>query len=504
MTALMLSVSCSKEFDVCSTVTGQPVTISASIPELDTKSVPSAPEGHVLRCVLVVDHPTVADARYEAVADGTNNFSFTFTPQESGYRCLLWADYIDASASAVDGRYADKYYDTDDLRAVGYVETVLTDGSLFNNEACDAFSGVLAEGKTQVTLLRPFARLTFKNKDANTPVDAVALSISYNVYTKYDVAGRTVATSDNTETISASGIAPADAAAGVWFFNYVFAPDDRQYLDTGNITLTKDSDEPKTIATAGIPLDANHDQGLTITYGESVDIDVDIEDNYGVTVPKVGDFFYSDGTWSTDLDQDKTVVGVIFATADGDASSDAVANYDGSGLERVRGWVVSAYNVGTGVRFYDSDTPAAEFPAGLADQTTEDVFGYANTSAWTTDANARYYTAAGNAKNYDVEVTGTSGWYLPSVKQMTILVSNYAEVNEGDQGDGLAVKNSLALLENANLGEQMSSGYYWTSTGVSDRLAVYRCGFHATGNYGVIGPNTNISSGSFVRAVLTF
>ena len=250
MTALMLSVSCSKEFDVCSTVTGQPVTISASIPELDTKSVPSAPEGHVLRCILVVDHPTVADSRYEAVADGTNNFSFTFTPQESGYRCLLWADYIDASASAVDGRYADKYYDTDDLRAVGYVETVLTDGSLFNNEACDAFSGVLAEGKTQVTLLRPFARLTFKNKDANTPVDAVALSISYNVYTKYDVAGRTVATSDNTETISASGIAPADAAAGVWFFNYVFAPDDRQYLDTGNITLTKDSDEPKTIATA--------------------------------------------------------------------------------------------------------------------------------------------------------------------------------------------------------------------------------------------------------------
>ena len=104
---LVMSASCSEENIAPETVPGL-VTITASVPELSTKTVPEAPEGHKLRCILVVDYPEAADARFEQIAEGTNNFSFTFTPQEAGYTCLFWADYIASDASGSGGKYADK------------------------------------------------------------------------------------------------------------------------------------------------------------------------------------------------------------------------------------------------------------------------------------------------------------------------------------------------------------------------------------------------------------
>lgn len=465
----LVMASCSKEPLASENTAAGPVTVTASVPSgiAGTKAVPSAPENHQLRCILVVDYPTAEDTRLEQVADATgSNFLFTFTPQESGYTCLLWADYIDATASAAEGEYPDKYYDTQNLHNIGYVQTVLTDGSLFNNDACDAFYGTLAEGRTAVTLYRPFSRLTFKNEDGSA-VEADALDISYSVHSGFDVLNGTAA---STATISATDIAPA-AEPGVWFYNYVFAPVNQNSLPEGNITLTKDSDEQKTIPTAEIPLDANADQGLTFTYGTSTEIEVGIEDEYGVSAPKVGDFFYSDGTWSASLDNEKTVVGVIFALSDGAASADNVSNYAGTSLTEIHGWVVGLKNLSPTPRFASAGGSGANVE-GIEGVNTEetDICGYMNSAAWLENplSNDGTYTAldavASYGATYGAELTGetTSGWYLPAIGQLSALRTAY-------NSEGSAVKNALTSLNTAGTADLLNTetgnaAYYWSST----------------------------------------
>lgn len=515
--------SCSKEPLASGNMAAGPVTVTASVPSdiAGTKAVPSAPENHQLRCILVVDYPNAADTRLEQVADGTNNFSFTFTPQESGYTCLLWADYIDATASAAEGEYPDKYYDTQDLHNIGYVQTALADGSLFNNAACDAFYGTLAEGKTAVTLYRPFTRLTFKNADGSA-VEAGALDISYSVYSGFNVM---TGTSASTATISATDIAPAET--GVWFYNYVFAPVDKNSLPEGNITLTKDSDAPKTIPTSGIPLDANADQGLTFTYGTSAEIEVGIEDEYGVTAPKVGDFFYSDGTWSTSLDNEKTVVGVIFALASdgGLVADDVPANYEGSEMaskDKVTGWVVAANATSGSPRFWprteaDNSTPfpaMSAIPEGVALNDENDILGFKNTYGWYNDeTNRTNYAAISAAVGYESTVAapeGTSGWYMASVGQMIVLAESYA-TTDGSALTMKAVGTALQTLAQNSAGTGLTEAWHWCSTGAEatsgemTEYGAYRIDLRIAG-FGENGRAAGQSStnGATVRPVLTF
>ena len=469
---LVMSASCSKESVSPEIGVPGPVTITASVPELSTKAVPAAPQGHQLRCILVVDYPEAADARFEKIAEGTDNFSFTFTPQEAGYTCLFWADYIASDAAETDGRYTDKYYNTSDLHSIGYVESALTDGSLFNNEASDAFSGTLPEGKTAVTLYRPFAKLTFKNGAG--AITASAITVNYTaVPSGFDVLTNTTA---ETVSVSTPSAAPADADGGVWFYNYIFAPVDGQALP-GDITLTVDGSEAKTISASQIPLDANHDTGLTFTVGEETTITVDVEDGMGVerpVDPKVGDFFYSDATYSTTLDDTKTVVGVVFAVADanGAASADVVANYPEISLSEIRGWVVGLKEIAPTPRFAN----AAGGSAGVKVESIEgvnteesDIKGYANTSAWrvnalSADASYAALDAVGSyAVTYNATVTGTvTGWYLPAIGQLDALRTAYNAENS-------TVRASLNALNAAGSADLFAEGtggsaYYWSST----------------------------------------
>ena len=508
--SLAMPISCTNEFiEPDSTLLSGPVTVSASIPA--TKSVPTAPAGYDLRCVLVVDYPAAEDQRFEQVAAGNDNFIFTFTPQQSGYTCLFWADYIEEVQDAGAASFADKYYDTRDLHSVGYVSSVLTDGSIFNNDACDAFYGSMPEGQSSVTLYRPFAKLTFKNPDGAISSSRISVT-SYNIYTAFDVLTGTSASEAGTTVASMPETAPANASEGLWFYSYVFAPVTGNRLPGTEIAMTVDGAE-KTIPVAEIPLEANHDQGINIAVGTSTDVTVDIEGDYGVSAPKVGDFFYTDGTWSTELVESKTVAGVVFALANGAASADNLSYYAGTGLEKINGWVVAAADAGSGVKFHATFTQGglAAFPDGVSTATTDDyaseIKGYANTSAWYT-ADASNYSAAAAAKDYDVDVDGTSGWYLPSSGQLAALAEVYAEKTGGDgtMGDALAVKEAFQTLASAGKGTEMSSGYYWTSTGgvTGGNNGVFRCGFHSDNHYKSTAPNANLTSGSFVRAVLTF
>ena len=87
---------------------------------------------------------------------------------------------------------------------------------------------------------------------------------------------------------------------------------------------------------------------------------------------------------------------------------------------------------------------------------------------------------------------------------MKALLSVYAANNSNEQGESLAVKKALEALNVE--GALMNSGFYWTSTGGMNKAeyGVYRVGFHTTGSYGKSGVYTGVTSGSTIRAVLTF
>lgn len=483
---------------------GQPVTVSVQLPgEVGndglSRAVPSIPAGHKLRCILFVSDNVegTADIRQEVVATTVDdNIAFTFTPPADTYTCSFWADFIEATATADnDGTYDDLYYNTKSLPNVTFAENAPL---FFNNEACDAFTGhFTANDLTNgtVTLKRPFAKVNFIAKEDITSVSSVSVS-SYSVYNGVDIMTGAINTDSKFE-LSCTSASVADATNKVLFFNYLFAEGTSTKLPA-SISLTLDNGVITSISTQEMVLAANTLYNLsTSVISDEVDTD-----------PKVGDYFYTDGTWSTELESNKTVAGVVFAVkGDGTESaidSDVTGNYpDVEGATDVLAWVLAAKDASTAanVKFYSGSDFSLPEGIGTGD---DDIKGYENTALWFA-LSGTDYSAVSVAKSYDVTLsTGedvlTSGWYLPSLGQMRALSTVYAETNAGVT-TSLAVKKSLESLVEVTM-----AGNYWTSTGgMNDGVSgAYRVAY-SDGAYSGCALRTgdNLQTGSCVRSVLT-
>lgn len=202
----------------------------------------------------------------------------------------------------------------------------------------------------------------------------------------------------------------------------------------------------------------------------------------------VGDYFYSDGTWSTELQNDKTVIGVVFYAGDATASDAALAR-DHSGC--THGLAVSIAEVATTWQSnYEASgkTVSSWIEANLTDYepiltsgtaaNAGKLMGYNNTKA------IEAYNAASENSAWPVEAvqslesfraghaapSSTSGWYMPSVREMSLLVSGDAEGNfeEESSAENLAVVNGV--LENISGASKIQGvlsflpGYYQTSS----------------------------------------
>lgn len=480
---------------------GQPVTVSVQLPgEVGndglSRAVPSIPAGHKLRCILFVSDNVegTADIRQEVVATTVDdNIAFTFTPPADTYTCSFWADFVKADADG-DGTYDDLYYNTKSLPDVTFAENA----PLFNNEACDAFTGhFTANDLTNgtVTLKRPFAKVNFIAKEDITSVSSVSVS-SYSVYNGVDIMTGAINTDSKFE-LSCTSASVADATNKVLFFNYLFA-DGKSTKLPANISMTLDNGVITSISTQEMVLAANTLYNLsTSVISDEVDTD-----------PKVGDYFYTDGTWSTELESNKTVAGVVFAVkGDGTESaidSDVTGNYPGvEGATDVLAWVLAAKDASTAanVKFYSGSDFSLPEDIGTGD---DDIKGYENTALWLA-LSGTDYSAVSVAKSYGVTLsTGedvlTSGWYLPSLGQMRALSTVYAETNAGVT-TSLAVKKSLESLVEVTM-----AGNYWTSTGgMNDGVSgAYRVAY-SDGAYSGFALRTggNLQTGSCVRSVLT-
>lgn len=479
---------------------GQPVTVSVQLPgEVGndglSRAVPSIPAGHKLRCILFVSDNVegTADIRQEVIAENANdNIAFTFIPPADTYTCSFWADFVKADADG-DGTYDDLYYNTQNLPNVTFAESA----TLFNNEACDAFTGHFdqtAITNGSVTLSRPLAKVNFVVKEEIS--GNVSVTSGYIVNNGMNIF--TGAVNRTTATLSCSDVEIEDANEKILFYNYLFADGANTKLPASISFKLGETDG--TISTKELVLNANTLYNLEFS----------TQSGAMVTSPKVGDYFFTDGTWASSLDENKNVAGVVFAVkGDGTGSAienDVIDNYsDANGATDVLAWVVAAKDAGSGKRFYTGS--AATLPSGLGTDGANDIKGYANTELWYTQSNTEYEAVA-TAKAYDVTITGetpNSDWYLPAAGQLMALVNVYAENNNNDQGNALAVKLQLIESEQTDGTALMGSGYYWTSSGSmsNESVAAYRVGFHETENYGKNGANTSLTSGSYVRPVLT-
>ena len=513
---------------------GQPITVTVKLPDdavnkAASRYIPSASDDqHQLRCILLVTNSDNSTIRIEKLASEANGdtFSYTFTPKDaSNYKCAFWADFIDADADVTgegnDKKYADLYYDTQNLPSVSYNTGVTTDGSLFNNEDCDAYCGTIANGVAlSVELKRPFAKVSFEDK-GTTASSASSISVSgYGVYGGFNIETNEVV---ETETlISGTDIAPVKTD-NVFFYNYLFVGNKNELPDGDKqFSLTVDG-TIKTISTENITLTSNTEVNGSFDWGsasgsDKITVTVGFNDTWiDPNAPKAGDYYYSDGTWSATLNSEKTAIGVVFAVkGDGSAiDSDVVTNYSSVTFKdnAIHGWVVSLKEITPTPRFASSSDGQNGVTVssinGVNTETT-DIKGYANCSAWKSNtlANEAVYTALLKAESYAADysatlsVTGTSGWYIGAIAQMDVLRSAY---NVTDS----KVKAALQALEDDSKADLFATGtgassYYWSSTANqgADKNSVRTIGFDASRESYMSTHNGD--AGRHCRPILTF
>lgn len=221
--------------------------------------------------------------------------------------------------------------------------------------------------------------------------------------------------------------------------------------------------------------------------------------------PKVGDFFYQDGTWSAEYKGTAAnpCIGLVFAIGSG--VGDKASNYPGTGMTAIRGYVVAVNDAAgeKGSRFCNLDAMQIE---GV--QTGGKRYsGFADTKAISkfSDYSEENYPAAALCLKYNETVkapAGTSGWYLPASPQVEAIAGSY--YNHAEATPGILFQQMDVLRKNS-AGTPMGRSNYWTSTPSKDKSPC-RVSFNPKPESTVYGTTkgTNITNTAFTRAILTF
>lgn len=483
-------LSCNQEdMSDVETVTGTPVTVSVEVPGAlsgsESRTLPAAPEGHQLRCIMVVDYNTAADVRMEQVAGETmvnEKFRFTFTPAEEGYTCLFWADYVDGTTES-DGKYADKYYNTADLTSVTYK---VSDNTLFNNPACDAFFGKSLAGSPNAVLKRPFVKLSFKVKNHETVQAASSsLSVTYTVPSGFSVKDNTVPGNSNQE-IKLTASAPADKDNDIWFYNYVFAPENLNQLP-GKILMTVDGKDV-TINTESLVLTQNYDITANIDFASgngNVNVDVDIDDEFNdPDAPKVGQFMQKDGTFSDTYDAEKSIA-IVFAA--GPKGGDVATNYGQPDGTKIWGYAMGLSSTArTAIQNEANDQTFPDLKSlnGEAPWQLDDYNGYAYTTNLRSvmgGYSSQLMTVFDTWKQENALTGGNvSEWYIPSARQLLDLIAFSLGYEGGTDNTTQEPVNAVSINEQVAAAvvaadTDKEDGYSWfgNHTGAANVMSSY-------------------------------
>jgi hypothetical protein len=180
---------------------------------------------------------------------------------------------------------------------------------------------------------------------------------------------------------------------------------------------------------------------------------------------KIGDFYYSDGTFSTVQDSSKTCVGIVFSLKTTTA-------------EKKHGWshgqIVSIRDAANGDQLTwgekgkDLPTPHINIAFKNWNEASMDKDGYVYTHSKNTSSSM--YQAFKAARNFNgiLPEGKTSGWYLPSSGQWADILINLGDVKFANNG-AFAQSPSAKLKELTGITETS----YWTSTEIDKNYAFY-------------------------------
>ena len=426
---LMLFASCSQE-EIISTagepIGGELVTISATLPQEAATRAMSTVENYKARCILqLVDASGVAIEGERYVEEVTGEtVTFEFTAPDQTYQCVLWADYVQASAPTLETDY---FYQTTALPAVTL--GTLNKNVMFGTEAADAFCGVIENptSGTSIPLKRPLAKVNIGSNQpesysgyTHVTVGRMNIPNNYNILTKQTAV-------NTTQEIRLDKTVMIDAEAGQWTYFFVFAPvDETEYTLNIPVAINNEAGslENKTATVSVITVDDNMESNINFTPeggsgedpdpepGNDMQINVSFDDEYeDPNALKIGDYINAAGE-KVDAGAEDAVA-VVFALANGVTDD---SNYG-------EGKVAEAYAVSltfaTASRTYASNY----YSMNLATTATGSYAGYAFTQA--IDAarqDGTDYRQLDNFFNNNqapvLSGDNVSGWYIPSLAQL--------------------------------------------------------------------------------------
>lgn len=246
-----------------------------------------------------------------------------------------------------------------------------------------------------------------------------------------------------------------------------------------------------------------------------------------VTKAQAGDFFYSDGTWSAQLDVSKTVVGVVFWSGDAtlddpilaaehpECSNGLAVSLTESVAVFQEGYkqYVETVEYGFIQDWAEKNMPGyKDISSGLASgENGNYLLGYNNTEVllrFNADpANAEWTigpaTQLSDYRKSSPLPENTSGWYIPSIKELYTLCDGYTDANifwnSRSFGNIGLINNALSKVEGSTMLGQGPDLEYWSSTEHCTRISQYFLNFKYS--YAASGmPKTSSNTVRFIFA----
>lgn len=227
--------------------------------------------------------------------------------------------------------------------------------------------------------------------------------------------------------------------------------------------------------------------GTTYIRAKAGEVEAVCEVVVKATEVNVGDFYYSDGTWSTELDEGKTCIGIVFWAGDPSAYdpvlksehpectnglvlalddiNDVVWQANHASLtETVGDWIEANTEYGT-----------ITVPDYMDTEKMSQRNGYSNTKGLVLYNESNPDTKVGVVDAFDNYISqvqtpaNSSGWYIPSVKELA-LARNHIDENPYFLYSGSNVSILInTIMQDANIGDQfVLDDQYWTSTEYSN------------------------------------
>lgn len=451
------------------------VTLSASVDRsIQTRAI-TMPSDCKLRYILEVwttGESPVLKLRKEELKEDFSGVDFTFDLTDAGdYNALLWADFIQArvttpTTQTISGVECDHYQDlnfktTENLKNIirtpaGNIPTLHNDAFC----ACHPISKKIGAYSDNVQLVRPFGQINIIEKDADALAKVSQTKAVFNVPKGYNVENG-MPTSETEEATKTAAFYPLsgsknDCTANL-FYDYIFAPTTGQ-TTLGEIKLTFTSSD-KTLQIgdftipANMPVERNkrtnisgHIVSVSDAPNNEAKLSVTISDGWSNDLiekdsdPKVGDYYYSDGTWSPDAKTitDNPIIGVVYKV-----------NADGTGK-------VVSLTEQTGLKWGPKDVTTGATSGTSGKENTDMIFTKVSEGTYTLN-DYPIFSACQELRTS----TGNNGWCVPAYREYIDLFKVVSTIN-----------NKITAISGTTLfiPSNYSDGY-WTSTEMTSNTA---------------------------------